>query len=43
MSASIGLGPRTRIQTFIAQRTTAVRLIVLWVKAIFLTGGAPPL
>jgi hypothetical protein len=36
-------GLLARSQTFIAYRTTAVRLIATWVKATYLNGGAPPL
>ena len=43
MLVLILVGPLARSQIFIAYRTTAVRLIAMWVRAIFLTGGAPPL
>ena len=36
------VGPLARSQIFIAYSTTAVRLIAMWVRAIFFTGGAPP-
>ena len=43
MCGPILLGSLTRSQIFIAYSTTAVRLIVICARAIFLTGGAPPL
>jgi len=41
MPVSIGVGPLARNPIFIAYNTTAARLIAMWVRAIFFTGGAP--